>query len=101
MADASFAMQSAAERRKYEADYDKLVASLPTAAASALVHAFMSLESRLDAGLMEAKSALLVSGLLTTDEDEALGAWIFDQHSSLARTGHVIARKALDEGGDQ
>ena len=94
-------MDSADERRKYEADYAKLAGSLQTGAASSLVHAFMALESRLDAGLMEAKSALLMSGLLTTDEDEALGAWIFERHSQLARTGHAIARKALDEGNDQ
>lgn len=94
-------MDTADERRKFEADYDKVAASLGTAGASSLVHAFMALESRLDAGLMEAKSALLMSGLLTTDEDEALGAWIFQQHSKLARTGQAIARKALDEGSDQ
>ena len=74
MANASQPMGTGGERRKHEADYAKLVASMPTAAASALVHAFMALESRLDAGLIEAKSALVVSGLLTTDEDEALGA---------------------------
>ena len=94
-------IDSVAERRKYEADYEKLAGTLQTGAASMLVHAFMALESRLDAGLLEAKSALLMSGLLTTDEDEALGAWIFQQHSKLARTGHAIARKALDEGNDQ
>jgi hypothetical protein len=94
-------MDSADERRKYEADYEKLTASLPTAGAASLAHAYMALEARLDAGLVEAKAALLVSGLLTTDEDEALGAWIFQQHSKLARTGHAIARKALDEGNDQ
>jgi hypothetical protein len=94
-------IETAGERRKYEADYEKLAATLATGAASSLVHAFMALESRLDAGLMEAKSALLVSGLLTTEEDEALGAWIYQQHSNLARMGHAIAAKALAEGRDQ
>jgi hypothetical protein len=101
MAMASAGMDTAAKRDKYAADYAKLVATLPTAGASALGDGFLRLESRLDSGMVEAKSALLMSGLLTTDEDDALGAWIYQQHASLARTGHAIARKALAEGHEQ
>ena len=90
---------SAAVRADYERDYAKLMDLLPVEGAASLLQRFHELESRLDAGMIEAKSALLISSLLTSDEDQALGAWIFRQHANLARLGRCVVEMGATAGG--
>ena len=90
-------VSSAQARRAYEAEFEALFASIPFTPPRVLAQRFVRLDTRLDAGMAEVKSAMLVPSLLTTDEDAALGRWIHRQHAELARIGCEIVVAALDD----
>jgi len=90
-------VSSAEARRAYEAEFEALFASIPFTPPRVLAQRFVRLDTRLDAGMAEVKSAMLVPSLLTTDEDAALGRWIHRQHAELARIGCEIVVAALDD----
>jgi hypothetical protein len=90
-------VSSAEARRAYEAEFDALFASIPFTPPRVLAQRFVRLDTRLDAGMAEVKSAMLVPSLLSTDEDAALGRWIHLQHAQLARIGCEIIVAALDD----
>lgn len=90
-------VSSAEARRAYEAEFGALFASIPFTPPRVLAQRFVRLDTRLDAGMAEVKSAVLVPSLLTTDEDAALGRWIHRQHAELARIGCEIIGAALDD----
>lgn len=77
-------------RTAYEAEYDAVFHSLPDTPPRVLAQLFVRLDARLDAGMTDAKTAMLVPSLLTSDEDLALGRWIHRQHADLARLGCEI-----------
>jgi hypothetical protein len=90
---------SAAMRADYERAYRSVTESLQVDSAASLLDRFLDLEARLDPGMIEVKTTLMISSLLTTDEDNALGAWIFRQHSNLARLGRCIVEMAAYAAG--
>jgi hypothetical protein len=90
---------SAAMRADYERDYDALIGALQADGAASLLDRFLDLESRLDPGMIEVKSTLLISSLLNTEDDQALGAWIYRQHSNLARLGRCIVEMSAGARG--
>ena len=90
-------VSSAEARRAYEAEFEALFASIPFTPPRVLAQRFVRLDTRLDAGMAEVKSAMLVPSLLTTEEDAALGRWIHRQHAELARIGCEIIVAALDD----
>ena len=81
---------SDALRADYERRYQAVMGSLQAQSAASLLERFLDLVARLDPGLIEVKTTLLISSLLTTDADHALGTWIFHQHANLARLGRCI-----------
>ena len=94
-------VSSAEARRAYEAEFDALFASIPFTPPRVVAQRFVRLDARLDAGMVEAKTAMLVPSLLTTDEDLALGRWIQRQHAELARIGcEIIVASLGDEQVD-
>jgi hypothetical protein len=83
-------LSSAAAREEYEREYGALFASIPATPPRVLAQRFARLDARLDAGMTDAKSAMLVPSLLSTEEDRALGRWIQRQHAELARMGCAV-----------
>jgi len=90
-------LTSAQAREEYEREYAALFDSIPVTPARVLAQRFARLDARLDAGMTEAKSAMLVPSLLSTEEDHALGRWIQRQHAELARMGCAIVLAVLGD----
>ena len=83
-------LSSAEARGEYEREFAALFATVPATPARVLAQRFVHLDARLDAGITEAKSAMLVPSLLSNEEDRALGRWIQRQHAELARMGCAV-----------
>ncbi len=99
MADSGPGRDAAAQGRAYEAEHAALRAAVSTTRAPVLADRFVRLAARADAGLVETKSAMLVSELLATDEDAARGALIHDRHAQLAALGCAIVDAARADTG--
>jgi hypothetical protein len=88
-------LSSAEARREYEAEFEALRDAIPVTPARALAQRFVRLDKQLDAGMKDAKSAMLVPSLLGTHEDQALGFWIHRQHAELGRMGCIVVLAAV------
>jgi len=91
-------LSSDAARAEYEREFTAVFDSIPVTPARVLAQRFARLDARLDAGMTEAKTAMLVPSLLSTAEERALGRWIQRQHAELSRMGCAIVLAMAADG---
>jgi hypothetical protein len=91
------AFDSRAAREAYEKAYKRVSASLDDLSSADFSKEFLELEAQLDAGMVEVKTAMLTSGLFSSDDEQALGVWIFRQHARLAQIGARATLSCLND----
>ncbi len=93
------AFAQAPNRAHYEKAYEDLKSAFSNLSPQAFAQRFIDLEAQLDAGMIEVKTAMLTSGLFSSDDEQVLGSWIYEQHANLWHLGALVSNICARDTG--